>query len=142
MVQNELTTQEWADLCEAAEGASLQAYAPYSQFRIGAAVLGKVAHKGVNVENATYGATVCAERSALSAARTAGEREIRGMALYFRDPELVDSEDQLLPCGICLQWMVELAPNAVILICNTGKKYTLPELLPHQFKMKRPLSDL
>ena len=104
------------------------AYAPYSHFRVGAAVLaesGKV-YGGANVENASYGATICAERSAIFAAVNAGERKLMAIAVTET------------PCGMCRQVMREFCdPKAfkVIVAKSTEdyREYTLEELLPESF---------
>ena len=104
------------------------AYAPYSRFRVGAAVLaesGKV-YGGANVENASYGATMCAERCAIFAAVNAGERRITAIAVTAT------------PCGMCRQVMREFCdPKAfkVIVAKSTEdyKVFTLDELLPESF---------
>ena len=104
------------------------AYAPYSHFQVGAAVLaesGKI-YGGANVENASYGATVCAERNAISAAVNAGERQLTAIAITET------------PCGLCRQVMREFCdPKTfkVIVGKNTEdfKVFTLDELLPESF---------
>ena len=104
------------------------AYAPYSHFQVGAAVLaesGKI-YGGANVENASYGATICAERSAISAAVNAGERKLTAIAITET------------PCGLCRQVMREFCdPKTfkVIVGKNTEdfKVFTLDELLPESF---------
>ena len=104
------------------------AYAPYSRFRVGAAVLaesGKV-YGGANVENASYGATMCAERCAIFAAVNAGERRITAIAVTAT------------PCGMCRQVMREFCdPKAFKVIVGKStddfKVFTLDELLPESF---------
>ena len=104
------------------------AYAPYSHFQVGAAVLaesGKV-YGGANVENASYGATVCAERSAIFAAVNAGERKLEAIAVTET------------PCGICRQVMREFCDPRVfkVIVAKSMDDYrvfTLDELLPESF---------
>ena len=104
------------------------AYAPYSHFRVGAAVLaesGKI-YGGANVENASYGATICAERSAIFAAVNAGERKLTAIAVTET------------PCGMCRQVMREFCdPKAFKVIVAKSvedyNEYTLEELLPESF---------
>ena len=104
------------------------AYAPYSHFRVGAAVLaesGKV-YGGANVENASYGATICAERSAIFAAVNAGERKLAAIAVTAT------------PCGMCRQVMREFCdPKAFkVIVAKSAEDYkvfTLQELLPESF---------
>ena len=113
-------------------------YAPYSRFRVGAAVLaasGRV-YGGANVENASYGATVCAERAAIFAAVAAGERELVALAVAGgRDGEVTD---YCPPCGICRQVMREFArPESFrVLVARSAtdyRAYALSELLPEGF---------
>ena len=115
-----------------AKQVSNNAYTVYSKFNVGAAVLtesGKI-YTGVNVENVSYGATVCAERNAIFHAVGDGERKFTHIAVF--------NEKQLpVPCGMCLQVMSEFAPLIkVTLFSNTEEKETsLDELLPNPFKM-------
>lgn len=109
-----------------------KAYAPYSKFRVGAAVLtksGKI-FTGVNIENASYGATVCAERVAIFKAVSEGETEIVEIAVAS------ETDNPAAPCGICRQVMAEFASNAKIyLVGRKGKIFetTLKEILPFAF---------
>lgn len=124
---------QWAELARLAQGASEQAYAPYSKFPVGVAVQaasGKI-YTGCNVENASYGGTVCAERNAISAAIVAGERKF--IALMVFTPQ----EDLTPPCGICRQVIAEFfTPDAPVASCNhlqQQRSWTLGELLPSAF---------
>ena len=117
-------------LSQAAE-ARRQAYAPYSEFFVGAALLcsdGSI-HRGCNVENASYGLTQCAERVAIANAITAGQRHFVALALSLTKAGT--------PCGACLQAMQEFAPQLrIILGDETGKwvrETSLPDLLPQPF---------
>lgn len=126
-----LTGDEREELLRAASEIAGKAYAPYSKFRVGTAVLGeRETYTGVNVENASYGLAICAERAALAAAVTAGEKKIRGIAIAC-----IDAPDSLagLPCGACRQWILELAPYAEILILGKNRSFRIEELLPHPF---------
>jgi len=114
------------------------AYAPYSDFQVGAAVLagsGKV-YLGSNVENASYGLTVCAERAAILKAISEGEREIRAVVVCAGEGEPSP------PCGACLQVMAEFAPDdepLTIVTCSADGSYaqsSLAEHLPRPFKLK------
>ena len=123
----------WAALQSAAEQAAAQAYAPYSQFPVGVAVLaasGKV-YTGCNVENASYGGTVCAERNAIAAAVVAGERKFTALLVYTPQAMLTP------PCGICRQVIAEFfTPDAPVASCNhlqQQQQWTLGELLPAAF---------
>ena len=104
------------------------AYAPYSHFAVGAAVLGESGriYGGANVENASYGATVCAERAAIFAAVNAGERQLKAIAVTET------------PCGVCRQVMREFAdPKTFEIIVAKSpvdfRVFTLEELLPESF---------
>jgi cytidine deaminase len=133
-----------ASLFRAARAAEDRAYAPYSQFKVGAAVLtasGRV-FSGCNVENSSFGLTVCAERVAVFKAVSAGQREIRAVAVYAPAPQSKTgnrkSKMPLLapPCGACLQVISEFGENAEIALANgrATKTYNLKELLPLGFR--------
>jgi cytidine deaminase len=121
-------------LVAAATTALQHAYAPYSQFRVGAAVLaGGRIFTGCNVENASYGLTICAERAAVFAAVGAGERSIDAIAI------VTDTPTPTAPCGACRQVLREFAadPSALTVVCATlgGARSThaLSDLLPFDF---------
>ena len=123
-------------LLEAARAARACAYAPYSDFLVGAAILGGNGsiYRGCNVENASYGATLCAERVAVGAMVADGERRICAVAIVGgkRDGE----EIECFPCGICRQVLCELATpeTPVYLVSGSDvRTYTVGELLPHAF---------
>ncbi|QBL08091.1 cytidine deaminase [Rheinheimera sp. D18] len=123
----------WAALQLAAKHASEQAYAPYSKFPVGVAVLaqsGKI-YTGCNVENASYGGTVCAERNAIGAAIVAGERKFDALMVYTPQAQLTP------PCGICRQVIAEFfMPDAPVASCNhlqQQQTWSLVELLPAAF---------
>jgi len=134
-------TSPQQELLEQARQAAYKAYAPYSRFRVGAAVLaeGKV-YAGVNVENASYGLALCAERAALAHARSHGAKIIEGVAVYCLDAAADASgavpEDQTLPCGACRQWLAELAPGAWIVTNASPRPYGVADLLPRPFRLK------
>lgn len=131
-----LTGRERDELLRAASEVALKAYAPYSNFRVGTAVLGKKAtYTGVNVENASYGLAICAERSALAAAIAAGEKKVRGIAIACIDAPPGSSAG--LPCGACRQWILELAPGAEILIPGTDGPIRIEDLLPRPFQSQQ-----
>lgn len=116
-----------------ARAAQLAAYAPYSGFRVGAALLtaqGTV-YTGANVENAALSVTICAERVALPAAVVAGERDFRALAVVG------DGDGPTTPCGVCRQVLFEFAPELVVVAAGaTGaaRRYVLGhELLPDAF---------
>ena len=121
------------ELLEAALAARERAYAPYSKFLVGAAVRaesGKI-YTGCNVENASYGLTVCAERNALFNAVGAGERKFNALCVVG------DTEEPISPCGACRQVMAEFKVPYIILANLKGdvKEYTLEELLPLSFNL-------
>ena len=121
-------------LIAAAKAAQRNAHAPYSRFRVGAALLtksGKV-YTGVNVENASYGLTNCAERVAVGKAVSEGHRQFRAIAV-------VAPSAALSPCGACRQVLAEFGDCVVICADSRNTKrarvYLLSELLPHTFKL-------
>ncbi len=121
-----------AALARAARAARRRAYAPYSRFRVGAAVrAGGVIHAGCNVENASYGLTVCAERVAVATAVAAGARRVDAIAVAS------GTDEPTPPCGMCLQTLAEFAGPAlpVRLVGARGGTVdtTLGELLPRAF---------
>lgn len=121
------------ELLEAALAARKHAYAPYSKFLVGAAVRaasGKI-YTGCNIENASYGLTICAERSALFSAVGAGERKFTALCVVG------DTEAPISPCGACRQVMAEFKVPKIILANLKGdvKEYTLDELLPLSFDL-------
>ena len=123
-------------LAEAASAAE-QAYAPYSGFRVGAAVLGGrgVTYRGANIENASLGLGTCAERVALASAFAAGERDILAIAIVCLDAPQGAPLEQRMPCGACRQWIQELAPHAAIHIPGAERSFTIQELMPLAFSL-------
>jgi cytidine deaminase len=119
-------------LIDEAKAARLNAVAPFSKFKVGAALRtksGKIYH-GCNVENCTYGLTVCAERVALLSALAAGDREFTAIAVATQ------SEVPSTPCGPCRQLMWEYCGDIDVTLANlTGQRidYKLSELFPHPF---------
>ena len=127
------------ELYRIAEEARENAYAPFSGFRVGAALLtadGTV-FTGVNVENSSYGATICAERTAFVKAISEGAREFEAIAISA-------GEEPSLPCGICRQFMYEFAPQIRIITGPAEEDQpdgglqvrTLTELLPEGFVLR------
>lgn len=121
-----------AALARAARAARRRAYAPYSRFRVGAAVrAGGDIHSGCNVENASYGLTVCAERVAVATAVAAGARRIDAIAVAS------GTEEPTPPCGMCLQTLAEFAgpelPVRLVGARGGTVDTTLGELLPRAF---------
>lgn len=120
------------ELVKRALTARESAYAPYSGFRVGAAlsVPGGRVFTGCNVENASYGLTICAERVAVVSAVAGGAREFVALAVAG------DGEDSCRPCGACLQVLSEFAPHLRLLLANARGEFavkTLTELLPEAF---------
>ena len=120
-------------LLKAARKARRKAYAPYSRFRVGAAVLsgsGRI-YTGSNVENASYGLTCCAERSAIFTMIGAGEKKIAEILV------IGDSKEFLPPCGACRQVIAEFAaPQTRVYMCDRSGKcreISFGELMPHRF---------
>lgn len=128
-----MTSINWAALAAAAKTASEQAYAPYSQFPVGVAVQAENGniYQGCNVENASFGGTICAERNAIAAAIVAGERKFVALMVYTPQSKLTP------PCGICRQVIAEFfMPDAPIASCNhlgEQQSWSLQQLLPDAF---------
>ncbi len=121
------------ELIRAAREARERAYVPYSGFRIGAAVLGRSGRifTGCNVENASYGATICAERTAFAKAISEGERQFDHVVVYSSVPQPVS------PCGICRQFMSEFGLDTpVTMVGDVGASVTMRvrDLLPNAFQ--------
>ena len=110
------------------------AYAPYSGFSVGAALLtteGEI-FTGCNVENASFGATICAERCAAMKAISEGYTSFEKVAIVS------SSGDYTYPCGICRQFLAEFMEEGMIILCNeevTIKEYTLEKLIPYAFNL-------
>ena len=122
-------------LRERALGAMSRAYAPYSEFRVGAALLGSDGSitEGCNVENAAYPAGMCAERGAVAAAVVRGVRAFEAIAIA------TEAEEPTPPCGICRQVLEEFAPHLQVLsITRDGReaRWTMDDLLPRAFTPK------
>lgn len=135
-------TDMYQMLISKAMKARMGAYAPYSKYYVGAALITneKVVYTGCNIENASFGATNCAERTAFFKAVSAGERAFKAIAIVGGP---VDSEEDTVfseyayPCGVCRQVMQEFCePDFVIIVAKSledYKVYTLKELLPYGF---------
>jgi cytidine deaminase len=135
MPKNQLSSKERKQLLAAARRVMRHAYAPYSRFRVGAALLTTKGELfvGCNVENASYGITNCAERTAIfSAIAHSGRLEIRGIAVV-NDQGIACS-----PCGACRQAIYEFGPEAVILFPTERgwKEASIRQLLPEGFRFR------
>lgn len=127
------------ELIRSAMDARKKAYAPYSGYMVGAAVLTNELriYTGCNIENASYGAAICAERTAVSKAVSEGRRGFKAIAVVG-SPEGEGITQYAFPCGICRQVMREFCnPDHMIVIVARGEEdyrlYTLSELLPESF---------
>jgi cytidine deaminase len=127
-----ITPTQWSQLMDAALRASRKAYCPYSDFRVGAAVLGSsgAIHGGCNVENASYGLTICAERAAVARAIAEGETELLAIVVY------TPTAKPTAPCGACRQVLNEFGPDMPIRCICKGKdviRSSMAKLLPIAF---------
>ncbi|MBR6500282.1 MAG: cytidine deaminase [Firmicutes bacterium] len=121
-------------LVETAKNAADRAFAPFSNFHVGAALLdvqGQI-FTGCNVENSSYGATICAERTAMVKAVSEGSRDFAAIAVVSQDGEA-------WPCGICRQVLYEFSPEMLVITGNDEHLdvVKLNELLPHGFRLDR-----
>ncbi len=127
-------TRNFSELLrQRAREAARMAYAPYSKFHVGAAVATEAGEifAGVNVENASSGLTLCAERVAVASAVAAGKRKLQALAIY--SPQ---AKEPLFPCGMCLQTLAEFAEDMEIHCGGANGKWrrtTLKALLPRAF---------
>ena len=130
-----VTARRREELIAAARKARENAYAPFSRFNVGAALWAKSRkiYKGCNIENATYGLTVCAERVAVLKAISEGERGFAAIAI------VADTEKLTPPCGACRQILWEFCGDMEIILANLRGKvetYRLSELYPNPFEKK------
>ena len=124
-----MTDQELMDM---AKKAAEYAYVPYSKFPVGAALecSDDTIFTGCNVENAAYGDTICAERTAAVKAVSSGHRDFVRIAIYG------EGENYCMPCGACRQFLTEFSPEMEVLCAKVGDRYVsykLSQLLPHTF---------
>lgn len=136
--ENPITTPEtnYQNLISAAKDARNSAYCPYSKFAVGAAVLTDKGNifTGSNVENASYGLTICAERIAIFKAVNAGERNIKAIAI------VLDAPDFGAPCGACRQVIYEFGKDADVIMATVNGKYEIKkikDLLPYAFGLEK-----
>ena len=123
----------WDTLITAAKNAQQNAHAPYSNFRVGAALLATdgTIFAGCNVENASFSATVCAERTAIGAAVSNGHQSFEALVV------ITPADHTIAPCGICRQVLSEFCADLPILLLDGSdnrEEVTLDALLPHRFK--------
>ncbi|KAG0006837.1 hypothetical protein BGZ65_003086 [Modicella reniformis] len=127
-----LNENQIENLINQSQAARNHSYSPYSKFRVGAALMavgGKV-YQGCNVENASYGGAICAERTAFVKAVSEGHRRFVAIAVS------VDYNSFISPCGICRQFMNEFGKDLEVFIVNDDRTYkqtSLEDLLPHAF---------
>lgn len=124
---------DYNNLVKKAREAQEHAYSPYSKIKVGAALLTKAGKifTGCNVENASYGATVCAERTAICKAVSEGERDFAAIAITSNQPTIT-------PCGICRQTLIEFSPQMDIVFLDKENKmiiYKAVDLLPESFNL-------
>lgn len=135
MIKTRIEDSNYPLLIEKAREALLNAYCPYSGYKVGAAVLtekGNI-YAGCNIENGSYGASNCAERTAVFKAVSEGEKNITAIAVFTEE-----GGDPPFPCGICRQVLSEFgAPDMPVIVYDGEKSvfnFTLEELLPFSFK--------
>jgi cytidine deaminase len=135
---SDLSEGQIVELTAAAAAVRERAYAPYSQFRVGAALRAAdgTIYAGCNVENASYGLTICAERNAIAQAIAAGMRDFTAVAVV--------TENGVTPCGACRQVLVEFGSEMTVIVADTrGRRriYALSELLLDAFGPKHLPGD-
>ena len=115
---------QFDDLIQSALNGRLQAYAPYSKFAVGAAVQCKsgAVFAGSNIENISYGLTICAERIATGSAIAAGEREFLAIAV------VADTIEPIVPCGACRQFLAEFSPDLIIVSATVAGERRIEKL--------------
>jgi cytidine deaminase len=130
-------------LLSLAREAAQHAHARYSHFRVGAALkAGERIFTGVNIEISSYGLTLCAERSALAAAISAGvgphtSFPITHIAVACIDARPEAGPQERVPCGACRQWIADLAPNAILSVDGIEQDLRISDLLPLAFDLER-----
>ena len=127
----------YENLLSSAKAASENSYSPYSKFSVGAAILYESGNifKGCNIENASYGLSLCAERAAITGAISSGEKsKIEAIAIYS------PNQKKCLPCGACRQWLYEFASNDTKIILEDENSnplvMTLADIFPYGFKIE------
>lgn len=128
--------KEIPELIKIAREAESNAYTPYSKFNVGAALLTKKGniYSGSNIENASYGLTVCAERTAVFKAVTAGEKDFDTIVITS------SGKGYTYPCGACLQVLAEFSPNMRVIVVDdqeSMEEFRLKEMLPQIFLLNQ-----
>lgn len=123
---------ERSELVKLAKNAMMYAHVPYSHFRVGAALLtdNDEVYTGCNIENASFGGTNCAERTALFKAVSEGKKNFKAIAI------ISDSDNYTYPCGICRQVLAEFGDNIEFIVANNKEEYrvhSFKEILPYAF---------
>jgi cytidine deaminase len=136
----EISEKTWEKMTQTASSAMKNAYAPYSRFQVGAALLteGGQIVPGCNVENASYGLTLCAERTAVATAVSQGEQKFVAVVV------ITHTSPPSSPCGVCRQVLHEFAPDLIVRLVNPAGEsvtVTLAELLPMSFDKSELLKD-
>lgn len=124
---------DWDRLIEAAREARERAYAPYSRFKVGAAVVAAdgTVYTGCNVENRSFGLAICAERVAVAKAVADGQKSFRALAV------VTDCSPPATPCGMCRETLSEFAPDLPVMVANVGgerREHRLRDLHPSPFE--------
>jgi cytidine deaminase len=127
------------ELCEMARDAARLAYVKYSNFHVGAALITKKStYSAANVENASYGLSLCAERAVIAQAVTAGDTSLVRLAVACIDANPKAGINATMPCGACRQWFVEFAPDLEVLIWSVSGEihgFSAQELLYKPFML-------
>lgn len=124
------------DLLIKARKAAEKAYCPHSNFHVGAAVLaGEKIYTGCNVENASYGLTICAERVAIFKAISEGNKNITSIAVSCIDAAKGDEDKLKMPCGACRQVISEFSNEDTIVLVDGVGRFGIKEILPKAFKL-------
>ena len=132
-----MTSEIKERLIKEAREAALHAYAPYSHFRVGAAVLAdNKIYSGCNIENASLGLTVCAERVATFKAVSLGATKLEAIAIVCPDVPAKGSRSLKSPCGACRQVIAEFASEGFLFIIEGSQEHTIDQLLPVPFKLR------
>jgi cytidine deaminase len=134
-----LEPEQKMGLLAAARVAAAAAYCPYSKFRVGASVLGEdgAMYTGCNIENDSFGLTICAERVAVFNAISSGTKRIVALAISFPDAPAGSPEEMTMPCGACRQVMAQFAGSDMLLLIDEVAELSLGDMLPKPFRLDR-----